>query len=53
MLLDVHHHLCNYDGFSDSDIDAYVDKVDCTNTSLYQKDCYPGSDDTATLCDAS
>jgi len=29
MLLDVHHHMCNRDGISDSDFDAYVDKVYC------------------------
>ena len=53
MLLDVHHHLCSHDGFSDSDADTYVDKVNCTTTSLYQKDYYPDSDGTLTLCDAS
>ena len=53
MLLDVHHHLCSHDGFSDLDADTYVDKVNCTTTTLYQKNCYPGSDATAILCNAS
>jgi len=53
MLLDVHHHMCSHDGISDSDLDAYVDKDNCTTISLFQKDYYPGSDGTAALCDAS
>jgi len=53
MLLDVHRHLCSHDGFSDSDLDACVDKVNSMTTSLYRKDYYPDSDGTPTLCGAS
>ena len=53
MLLDVHHHLCSHDGFSDSDTDTDVDKVVCRNNHqpLHEKNHYPDSDGTTTLCD--